>query len=173
MSGSKKCPSCGAEIPAVAIKCEFCGLEIKSNEINSLDIIKELQDKLIAADNSFSAKDAALYGEAKLWNQKASIINAFTLPATKKGLIDLLIFSCSNIEGSKGTMKIYGDPIQNAWTGKAQQAYKMLKVYGKNDEQIKAILEEYSYLENTNSKSKKGCLPFVLLMGTIVITYLI
>ena len=173
MTDSKKCPSCGAEIPTVAIKCEFCGLEIKSNEVNSLDVIKELQDKLIAADNSFSAKDAALYGEAKLWNQKASIINAFTLPATKKGLIDLLIFSCSNVEGAKGTLKIYGDPIKNAWIGKAKQAYKMLKIYGKNDEQIKSVLEEYSYLETFNSKSKKGCLPFMLLMVAGIFAYLI
>ena len=82
-----------------------------------------------------SMDDKALYGEAQIWNKKASIINTFTLPTTKKDLVDLLLFAYSNYEGSKGTTKIYGDPVKNAWLGKAKQAYIMLKTSYKSFKQ--------------------------------------
>ena len=48
MSSTKECPSCGAEIPAVSFKCEYCNFEIKTDQSESLNIIKELQNKLDA-----------------------------------------------------------------------------------------------------------------------------
>jgi len=170
MSSTKKCPSCGAEIPAVSFKCEYCDFEIKTDQSESLNIIQELQNKLIEADVAVTAKDKALYGEAQVWNKKASIINAFTLPTTKKDLVDLLLFAYSNYEGSKGTIKIYGDPLKNAWLGKAKQAYIMLKTYGKDDDLITSILDEYSFLA---SKKKKGCLPLLLFGIVPIIIFLV
>jgi transposase len=172
MAATKECPSCGAEIPAVSFKCEFCGFEIKTDQSESINIIQELQNKLIEADNSVTAKQKALYGEAQVWNKKASIINAFTLPTTKKDLVDLLLFAYSNYEGSKGTVKIYGDPVKNAWLGKAKQAYTMLKTYGKDDEHVASILDEYSFLATKSKKSKKGCLP-VMLIGILPLIILL
>ncbi|MDG1811459.1 MAG: hypothetical protein P8H13_05945 [Polaribacter sp.] len=172
MTATKECPSCGAEIPAIALKCEYCNFEIKSNQSESINYIQELQNKLIEADNSVTAKQKMLYGEAHIWNQKASIINSFTLPATKKDLLDLLLFSYSNYEGSKGTVKIYGDPVKNAWLGKAKQAYSMLKIYGKDDEHISEILEEYSFLANKKGKNKKGCMPFLFIGFLPILVYI-
>ena len=156
MNQSTACPSCGAEIPTVAIKCEFCGLEIKATNTEGVDLIKNLQEKLTEVENSFSTKDIALRGEMAIWKAKADVINSFTLPTTKKDLIDLLLIANSNIQGSSGGVNLYGNPVKKAWQGKAQQAYSMLKIYGQGDPLVENMLLEYAYLSTSNAQQKKG-----------------
>ncbi len=156
MPETRECPNCGAEIPAIALKCDYCKFEIKSDQTKTINYIQELQNKLIEADNSVSAKDKMLYGEMQVWKNKANIIQAFTLPTTKEDLMSLLVFAYSNYEGSKGGVHLYGNPIKEAWLGKAKQAYSMLKIYGNNDEQVQSIVAQYSSLDaNAKSETKK------------------
>ena len=159
MSQSKPCPACGAEIPTVALQCEYCGLEIKTTNEEGVNLLKELQTKLYELDNSISAKDKALWGEGNIWNAKASLINSFTLPTTKKDLIDLLLIANSNIQGSSSGPKIYGNPVKQAWRGKAKQAYSMLKLYGSDgDPLVMKILDEYKSLDSSIDKGQNGWL---------------
>ena len=156
MSNTRECPNCGAEIPSMSLKCEFCTFEIKGDQSKTIDYIQNLQNKLIEASNNMSAKDKMLYGEKQVWNNQANIIQAFSLPTTKEDLLSLLLFSYSNFEGQNN--KLYGNPVKEAWRGKAKQAYNMLKIYSSNDEQIKSILKQYENLDS--SPKKKGWFGF-------------
>ena len=165
MSDSSKCPACGAEIPSVSIKCEYCGFEVKNTNNDGLNLLQELQDKISDLNNSVSAKDKALYGEMQVWRSQAALINSFSLPTTKKDLIDLLLIAHSNIEG---TAFVLGNPVKKAWSGKATQAYSMLKTYSEGDPQVMQLLEDYKSLDVKNkSKEKKGCLSQLSFLGLI------
>jgi hypothetical protein len=153
---NKKCLNCGSEIEAATLKCCYCGSDFKSSAIEVGNSIEKLQDRLAEADNSMTAKDKMLYGEMQLWRKKASIIQGFTLPATKDDLINLLIFSYSNYEGAKGGAKLLGNPVRDAWLGKAKQAFVMLKTMGGDDGQIQKIIADYASLDSTSQSKKSG-----------------
>lgn len=138
-------------MPAGALRCRYCDFEPKSDTAESLNSIQELQDKLMAADISISARDKALYGELALWRTKASIIQTFALPTTKADLLNLLVFAQSNYEGSKSGVKLFGDPVREAWLAKAKQAYGMLKILGRNDAQIQEVIADYRFLDSTSA----------------------
>jgi|WetSurMetagenome_2_1015567.scaffolds.fasta_scaffold00156_15 hypothetical protein len=160
----KKCPSCGAPVAALKLKCSECGHEFnKETDSNRQirDYIKELQNQLMAADNEkirFLGKETSMatYNPAAVANKKAQIINTFTLPNTKESLIQLLIFSHVNYEATQGNA-LTGNPLKQAWLGKAIQSYNLLKAQREGDSKIQEILEQYSFLDGaTNNLKKKG-----------------
>lgn len=149
---TKKCPSCGAPLQALTLKCNECGHDFYSEtDSNKLirDYIRELNDKLIEADNSLSSKQRAWYGEDQIINKKVTIINAFTLPNTKEGLIQLLIFSYSNYESTQDNA-FTPNPLRKAWLAKAIQSYNLLKAQGEEDNKIQKVLIDYSFLDNVS-----------------------
>jgi len=159
---TKKCPSCGAPVPALTLKCSECGHEFnKETDTNRQirDYIKELQNQLMAIDNEkvrILGKETLLstYNPMAANNKKAQIINTFTLPNTKESLIQLLIFAYVNYEGTQGNA-ITGNPLKQAWLGKAMQAFNLLKAQREGDSKIQEILNQYSFLDNSSNNLKK------------------
>lgn len=153
----KKCPSCGAPVPALTLKCSECGHDFHSETATNKqirDYIRELQDKLIEADNSLSSKQRAWYGEGQVINKKVTIINTFTLPNTKEALIQLLIFSYSNYESIQDNA-LAPNPLKKAWLAKAIQSFNLLKTQGEGDNKIQKVLNEYSFLDSISQNQNK------------------
>ena len=167
----RKCPSCGATVPSLSLRCEDCGHEFnKESDSNKeiRDYIKELENQLHAVDKEkfklLGGRElSAIEYPTAANNKKAQIINAFTLPNTKESLIQLLIFSYSNYEAVPDDA-LLTSPIKKAWLGKAIQAYKLLNSQKEGDKKIHEIIEEYSFLDSNNSKksSKKDQIEKVL-----------
>lgn len=156
----KKCPSCGAPVQSLKLKCPDCGHDFNKETDSSKqirDYIRELQDKLLEADNSLSSKQRAWYGEGQVNNKKVTIINTFTLPNTKESLIQLLIFSYSNYESIQDNA-LAPNPLKKAWLAKSIQSYNLLKAQGEGDSKIQKVLNEYSILDSLsqNQSKKKG-----------------
>lgn len=153
----KKCPSCGAPVPALILKCTDCGHDFNSETDSNKDIrdyIQELQSKLLEADNSVTSSQRAWYGAGQVQDQKVTIINTFTLPNTKEGLIQLLIFSYSNYESIQDNA-FAPNPLKKAWLGKAMQAFNLLKTQKEGDKKIQSIVQEYSFLDSTSQNQNK------------------
>ncbi len=159
---TKKCPSCGAPVPALKLRCSECGHEFnKETDSNRQirDYIKELQIQLVEVDNEkirVLGKETSLatFNPMMALNKKAQIINTFTLPNTKESLIQLLIFSYVNYEATQGNA-IAGNPLKQAWLGKAMQAYSLLKAQREGDSKIQELIDQYPFLDNTSNNTRK------------------
>lgn len=164
MSTTIKCPACGAMIDSFALKCPECGF-IFAQESESSRSIRD----------SIEALQSQLMQEQKPARQ-AEIINAFTMPATAEGLLNLLVFSYSRFEQSNGRDD---EKVSSAWLEKAKQAYKMLKIRSDSDRTIMSKVQEFSFLDNTStipkvkaskqSKNRHKILRWVILLGVLAI----
>lgn len=164
MSTTIKCPACGAMVDSFALKCPECGF-IFAQESESSRSIRD----------SIEALQSQLMQEQKPARQ-AEIINAFTMPATAEGLLNLLVFSYSRFEQSNGRND---EKVSSAWLEKAKQAYKMLKIRSDSDRTIMSKVQEFSFLDNTStipkvkaskqSKNRHKILRWVILLGVLAI----
>lgn len=162
---TKKCPSCGAPVPALQLTCKECGHDFNAETDSNRqirDYIRELQNLLLSIDNEkirFLGKETSLasYNPAALNIKKAQVINTFTLPNTKESLVQLLIFAYSNYESTHDNA-LAPNPMKKAWLGKAIQAYSLLKAQKEGDSKIQNIVQEYSFLDSANQDQirKKG-----------------
>ena len=164
MSTTIKCPACGAMVDSFALKCPECGF-IFAQESESSRSIRD----------SIEALQSQLMQEQKPARQ-AEIINAFTMPATAEGLLNLLVFSYSRFEQSNGRND---EKVSSAWLEKAKQAYKMLKIRSDSDRTIMSKVQEFSFLDNTStipkvkaskqSKNRHKILRWIIILGVLAI----
>ena len=151
-------------VDSFALKCPECGF-IFAQESESSRSIRD----------SIEALQSQLMQEQKPARQ-AEIINAFTMPATAEGLLNLLVFSYSRFEQSNGRND---EKVSSAWLEKAKQAYKMLKIRSDSDRTIMSKVQEFSFLDNTStipkvkaskqSKNRHKILRWVILLGVLAI----
>ena len=83
------CPNCKAEIQTNTIICEYCDTEIKVPESSHGKLLEEIEKKLIAAEESVSAKDQMWVGTSGIINKKVAIIQNCSVPNNKNDLIKL------------------------------------------------------------------------------------
>ncbi len=163
-----KCPACGAPIDPLALKCPECGYVFSQESESS----KAIRDSIEAIQSQLKQEKKPL--------KQAEIINAFTMPATAEGLLNLLVFSYSRFEQSNG---ISDERVSSAWLEKAKQAYKMLKIRSDSDRTILSKVQEFSFLDNPKSspkvkvskksKSKRKILRLAIILGVLlVVVYL-
>ena len=139
MTHTMKCPACGAMVDPFALKCPECGYVFAQESESSRSIrdsIETLQSQLMQEQKPL---------------KQAEIINAFTMPATAEGLLNLLVFSYSRFEQSNGRDD---EKISSAWLEKAKQAYKMLKIRSDSDRTIMSKVQEFSFLDHTSTTPK-------------------
>jgi predicted RNA-binding Zn-ribbon protein involved in translation (DUF1610 family) len=161
-----KCPNCGAIISETSFQCPECGYTLQRENQSSEDarkVIDQLQAALLKASESHYKTEQLLNPYAPVHRQ-ASVINTFTLPTTKEGLLQLLDFAYSNYV-SLGTIANEA-PLKKAWYGKAVQAMNMLNRIGKNDSDIQAVLSQYSGLIRT--EKKKMSYTAKVLIGLVI-----
>lgn len=156
----RKCPNCGAIINDSALVCPECGYVLQQENKASSDaraLIDKLQEKLTAAANSTSTI-SSLFGRDE--ERQASIVNTFSMPTTKEGLILFLEFAYSNYIAAENT-----NTLRQAWYGKTMQAYNSLARLGSTDPETMALLEKYSSLI---SKQKKKQLKVWLYLAAFI-----
>lgn len=153
-----KCPHCGAPITDTMLACPECGYTLQRESQASIEArisIEQLRNQLLACD---SGKDLSKSEIALSVEKKISLINTFTMPATKEGLMQLLEFAYSNYVSAFNRESDSDDgSLKDAWYGKTLQAYNMLSRLGAQDQEIQHYLQQYSALmEKQNRKLSKG-----------------
>lgn len=152
----RKCPHCGATIPATSLKCPECGFLVDDESEAAREarkFIEELQKRL----NRYGTE---LEDEEK----KASIIQGATTPNTVEGYSQMLTFAYSNYLSSHRDGD--GRPlVKNAWLGKAQHAYAQLQMRAKDDESIQSFLSNYAFV--LSEKPAKNYTVYIIL-GIII-----
>lgn len=165
----RKCPNCGATISGTTLVCPECGYVLQEESkasIEARESIEMLQDKLTAATQSSSSIFSTINPISQLsqYKKPAAVVNAFTVPTTKDGLILFLEFAYSNyVSLGHGVDDMYSRPLKNAWYNKTIQARNSLERLGGNDPEVKAVLEKYSSLIS-KEKKKPGCLLIYLII---------
>lgn len=162
----RKCPNCGAIINDSALVCPECGYVLQQENKASSDaraLIDKLQEKLTAATNSTSTISSFLGRDEE---RQASIVNTFSMPTTKEGLIVFLEFAYSNYIGVRNSLT-----LQKAWYGKTMQAYNSLARLGSTDPETMALLEKYSSLISKEKKKhlKEWLYPIAALLVFAVV----
>ena len=103
----KKCPNCGAVISETVFQCPECGYTLQKENKASEDtrkLIDGLKESLLKAAEPLNKTEQWMNPLAPAQRQ-ANVINTFTLPTTKEGLMQLLDFSYS-----KGWVMEYRTP---------------------------------------------------------------
>lgn len=164
---SEKCSACGAVIPAFSLKCPECGYVFSQEKESSKrirDEFKELQQQLLAAKDD---------------KGRAMIINTFSVPNTKEGLMNMLVFSVNQFHSVNGLEEI---SVSNAWLSRAKQAYALLKMQSGGEKDLLNQLQEYAYLEDDKTKvlqsdktrnKKRRIHLLIIILGILLILYLI
>lgn len=165
-SKKNKCPACGAMLPAFSLKCPECGhvFSLESDSSREIrDEIRVLQQQLLAAKDD---KDRIV------------IINTFSVPNTKEGLMNMLVFSANQFHSVDGIEEI---SISNAWLNRAKQAYTLLRMQSAGDKETLEQLRQYAYLENGKTKAtqsnktrnkKKRIRLLIVISGVVFVIYL-
>ena len=124
----RKCPVCGALVPALAGSCPECGYEFSGIEVSKS--AKVLADKLSAVNSKWGAN----------LDEKIEIIENFPIPNTKVDLIGFLIMAKPHILDSK-------DPLARAYFKKYQQCLEQAKILLPNDKILLPYIQEYDMLK--------------------------
>ena len=143
--GKKRCVNCGALVSETSLKCPECGCVLNYENVAS----SEARNQIANLQNQLS--------EATSINEQVILINTFTMPVTKEGLIQLLELSFSNY-ASIGTSEkdVRLEPIRNAWKGKCLQAYNALSRLGESEQDVQALLNRYKPLLKKEEKKKSA-----------------
>lgn len=80
----KKCPQCGASVPASKVVCPECGWEF--DESNSGGALDRLHNEIKKSEKFFSGRS------------ESDVICAFPIPKTKADLLELTIFFKSKVK---------------------------------------------------------------------------
>lgn len=87
----RKCPVCGALVPALAVSCSECGYEFTGIEASSsAQKLARLISDIRAGANKRNSN--GLKEQLKLDNEIESVVNTFPVPNTKNDLFDLMMF---------------------------------------------------------------------------------
>ena len=92
----KKCPHCGAEIPAFSDRCPACGAELE--KVKATSSVKELFDKINQIERS--GEDRAV-----VKNKKITLISTFPVPNTREDLLEFLTQAAPNAKKIKPNIK--------------------------------------------------------------------
>ena len=128
----RKCPACGALVPAFKGVCQECGFEFTNIDANLSS--KQLADKLLKENDD---------------KKKIEIIETFPIPTTKA---DLLEFLTSLKPRVLGEYNQYTD----AYFKKYQECIEKAKVAFNEDKQLKPFVEGFSEIENRKKALKKS-----------------
>ena len=160
-----KCPNCGAIISETSLKCPDCGYIFQQENKASSDariIIEKLKSDLKEAERSRKKVEDIV-------QIQASIVNTFTLPTTKQGLLLFLDFSFSNYCSIGNSSNYKRQPLKDAWYGKTVMAYNSLTRIGGKDPDIEAALRKYSSLISTEEKKNISRKTQLLIVAAILV----
>ena len=167
----RKCPACGAPVPAMSAVCAECGHEFSNVQVtNSLQAFIA---KLDAVDDQVYAKEAAkeskgglgamFGGMAKVYGiatagagakRKVALIEGFPIPNSKEDILEFIVLAASRFQGVPIPWSLKINPglmqeemvLDRAWKTKCEQAYNKAKLSFGSDKDaityIESILKE-------------------------------
>jgi predicted nucleic acid-binding Zn ribbon protein len=152
----RKCPACGAEVPAMTANCSNCGHEFNDNKVSTalLSFFEKLE-------------------EIEDLEEKLRYISVFPVPNTKEDILEFAIMASSNIQHVNvlttlgvGYLRVLSFGIwkgpavsryNKAWRTKIKQIYTKGRIALTGDksalEQIEAIVAN---VEKSEKKSKRN-----------------
>ena len=168
--GVKKCPHCGAPITDTMLSCPECGFVFQKENKASEDV-RERIDKLEEAlsEAALPRQGGLLYTDEPS-QRMVPIINSFTLPYTKEGLVQMLELSYSNYVSTDNTIGTDGmRPVRKAWYGKAIQALNALSRF--DDNEIHAVVSHYKSLLRSEKRKLRfdPALGFCILVAIFLV----
>ena len=118
----RKCPACGAMVPALVASCSECGYEFSGVDANLS-----------------SKKLAELLLQEKSDSKKITIIETFPIPNTKSDLMEFLTSLKPRIVGS--------DSISEAYFKKYSECIEKANILFENDEKFIRFIKEFPKLK--------------------------
>ena len=166
----RKCPACGAPVPAMSAVCAECGHEFSNVQV--ANSVQAFIAKLDAIDDQVYAKEAAkgtlgralsgLDGMAKIMlakksagaKRKVALIEGFPIPNSKEDILEFIVLAASRFQGVPIPWSLKINPglmqeemvLDRAWKTKCEQAYNKAKLSFGSDKDaityIESILKE-------------------------------
>ncbi|MBQ2177396.1 MAG: hypothetical protein II453_20880 [Alphaproteobacteria bacterium] len=115
----RKCPVCGALVPALAGSCPDCGYEFSG--IDAAKSVKDLSEKLEKVGDSI--------------NKKKDIIESFPVPNTKGDIVALILYA-------KPHLTAINDELSNSFYKKYIECISKAKVSFPEDKFVKPLIVE-------------------------------
>lgn len=136
----RKCPSCGAQVTAVATACDACGHEFTDIEANRS--VAALAEQFEALEQEASAKGlVARAREREVLTRKSRVIRDFPVPNAREDLQELLRFIHPKIVPS-----LKPDPNVEDWRAKFTEVLGRARAAYKGDS---SALAEFDRLEQS------------------------
>lgn len=166
----RKCPYCGAMVPAMELKCPECGSlmeqEADSSRSNR-NFIAELQQRLneISAQTARSGEDEYDWKD-RIRKERLDAIASFTVPLTKESLI-MAYNHCygrfSRIDTSEPEQVVEA----RAWLAKAKEFYSLLESIPNLD------AETHNWLTANRKKQKTKAVNYDMIYGVFALIVVI
>ena len=176
----RKCPVCGAMVPALAGVCPECGYEfsgvdanLSSQQLQSQidEILADAEKKKIEIQQKSYLRDYTEKGEVWSPMDKAirevdfgtkkrikNVIQNFSVPNTKSDLFEFTVSLQSKINGD------YGD----AYYAKLEECIAKIKLLFPNDAMFKTILEARQQKQEELQREKRKKMMIFLPVGIIL-----
>lgn len=181
----RKCPVCGAMVPALAVTCPECGYEFSGVDANLSsqklqaqidEILANAEKKKIEIQQKSYLRDYTEKGEVWSPLEKAvrqvdagvgkrieNVINNFSIPNTKSDLFEFTVSLQSKINGD------YGD----AYYAKLEECIVKIKLLFPSDPMFKNLLEarqqKQEELLREKRKTKMILLPIGILLSLVIL----
>ena len=148
----RKCPNCGAVVPAFKGTCPECDYEFVNIEANLSS--KLLSDKLL---NEWKEE------------KKIEIIETFPIPNSKADLLEFLTALKPRVEGSR-------NQLTDAYFKKYKECLEKAKISFNGDSQLKYFIDDFPKLEKRVATQKNRKLIIIskvlIVLGVIAIVVL-
>ena len=144
----EKCPNCGETIPAGAAVCPSCGFELRVREANSSAL--KLQEDLRKVDLETK-------GPKTRFTRKQTIITSTVIPNTKDDLLELMAFSLSKADPSKGedSYEENGEIYGYAYYTLFSNCIMLAKTSFSNDPAFQHYFKKYNKLVKTKKTGER------------------
>lgn len=139
----RKCPNCGAQVKASAVKCDECGYEFVGVEANRS--VAKLSVLINNIDQHWQGKTSlqSLFGASSRSKEMYSTIVNFPVPTTKEDLLEFVLFLKPKAERSLLSEDNEGErKILRAYRTKYKECMQKAQVFFADDPQFRQVFEQ-------------------------------
>ncbi len=198
---TRKCPSCGAEVPSLTAECPYCGQEFNSGYVAAS--VRDFADSLSEYDNRAASMGGwRTWGVAKKigWvilniytlciplivssskhkrgsarqvdSEKAAFVKNYVFPSEKEAIVEGLLFVKGQITAlCDGAAGAHASYWEKIWMGKAQQLNEKARVLLQSDIAAQSLFNEIVALDTEFQKRRRR--NKWILWGIIAVLFLI
>ena len=174
----RKCPNCGAIVPASAVKCPECGMVMESEADSSSqnrDYIAEIQREFKRIESRKRRKDEDEFDiDDNRHQEKMNVIRSFSVPLTKEAQIMAFNYAKARFDAvNSRDGSGYSEEESKAWLAKAQEFYNNVAAMSNLDASGQQWLKTNEGILHTKAKTSTlgwiaiGCLLPLIVFGAI------